>query len=471
MAALIAGFGLIAAACAGGGSAGDESVPQGPDPVTTEAVAVSDANSDKSATSDDVAAPGIDPSEAATPDGGDGSGADGHEGDGDEGGVDDAGGDDNNDDAERDGGAEGDDGDSNAASPDALPLAIAQATAPWPTDWSQHIVGLDEFQLGIGALDPRDRIPPIDNPEFQPIADADWLGEREPGALVQFNDEIRFYPLAILTRHEIVNDNYGDVPIIVTFCPLCNTAISFDARVDGQTLRFGVSGLLRNSDLVMWDDATTSLWQQITGESIVGEFAGTQLELIPTSIVAYGDVLENFPDAVSLSTETGFPIQYGTNPYQGYSSSSSPFLFDGEPDPRFPALSRVVGATIVGADKAYPFSVLSEVQAVNDEVGGLPVAVFWGGDTADALDASTIADGEVIGSAIVYDRRVGDDVLTFSADGAGDFIDAETGTTWTLLGRATNGPLEGEQLQTVTHRNEFWFAWAAFFPAADVYNP
>lgn len=93
-----------------------------------------------------------------------------------------------------------------------------------------------------------------------------WLEDREPGALVQFNDEVRFYPLSILTRHEIVNDRYGDVPVAVTFCPLCNTALTFDRRVDGEVLRFGVSGLLRKSDLVMWDDATTSLWQQITGE-------------------------------------------------------------------------------------------------------------------------------------------------------------------------------------------------------------
>lgn len=349
-----------------------------------------------------------------------------------------------------------------------LSQALAQATAPWPTDWTNRTVGLDEFQLGIGAVDPRDRIPPIDDPVFEAIASADWLDDREPGALVHFGDDTRFYPLSILTRHEIVNDEFGDAPVVVTFCPLCNTAISFDARVDGQTLRFGVSGLLRNSDLVMWDDATTSLWQQITGEAVVGEFAGTQLELIPTSIVSYGDVLENFPDAVSLSRDTGFGIEYGANPYSAYSSSTSPFLFDGEPDPRFPALSRVVGVTIDGSQKAYPFSVLSGQPAINDEVAGTPITVLWGGDTADALDAATIADGDPIGSGIAYDRRVGDQLLTFSVGDADHFTDDQTGSTWTLLGVAIDGPLEGEQLSTVTHRNEFWFAWAAFFPDAPV---
>lgn len=345
---------------------------------------------------------------------------------------------------------------------------ISRATEPWPTDWTNRTVGLDEFRLGIAGVDPRDRIPPIDEPVFEPIASADWLDAREPGALVQFGDEIRFYPLSILTRHEIVNDRFGEVPVVVTFCPLCNTAISFDARVDGQTLRFGVSGLLRNSDLVMWDDATTSLWQQITGEAVVGDFAGTQLELIPTSIVAYADVLENFPDAISLSRNTGFGIEYGANPYSAYSTSTSPFLFDGDPDPRHPALSRVVGVTVDGNEKAFPFSVLREQRAINDELAGTPFVVVWGGDTADALDATVIADGDAIGSGIAYDRRVGDQVLTFSPGGDDLFTDDQTGSTWTLLGVAIDGPLEGERLSTVTHRNEFWFAWAAFFPDAPV---
>lgn len=346
---------------------------------------------------------------------------------------------------------------------------IVQSTGAWPTDWTRRTVALDEFLLGIPASDPRDRIPPIDAPLFEPIDSATWLGDREPGALVQFNDEVRFYPLSILTRHEVVNDRFGDVPVVVTFCPLCNTAITFDARVDRQALRFGVSGLLRKSDLVMWDDATTTLWQQITGEAVLGTLAGTQLDIIPTSIVSYGDALAGFPDALSLSRDTGFNIAYGANPYQAYSSSASPFLFNEAVDVRFPALSRVVGVNLDGDNKAYPFGLISEKRAVNDEVGGVPIVVLWGGDTADALDASRIADGQAIGTGIAFDRQVGADVLTFSSLGGDLFTDAETGSTWTLLGQAVEGPLAGEQLATVRHRNEFWFAWASFFPDAPVY--
>lgn len=352
----------------------------------------------------------------------------------------------------------------------ALTSDVRDATEPWDTDWSRRTVDPDEFLVGIPAVDPRDRIPPIDTPRFEPIEAADWLDDREPGALVQFNDEVRFYPLSILTRHEIVNDRYGDIPVAVTFCPLCNTALTFDRRVDGEALRFGVSGLLRKSDLVMWDDATTTLWQQITGEAVVGELAGTQLDIISTAIVSYGDAKESFPDALSLATDTGFGINYGANPYEAYSSSNQPFLFDDDPDPRFPALSRVVGVSVDGVDKAYPFELISEKGAVNDLLGDTPIAVLWGGETADALDSSTVADGQAIGSGIAFDRTVGGQTLTLSTSGEDLFTDAETSSTWNLLGQAVDGPLAGEQMDTVPHRNEFWFAWASFFPDGDVYT-
>ncbi len=347
---------------------------------------------------------------------------------------------------------------------------VAAATEPWPTDWSRRTVDVGEIFLGIGRLDPRDAIPPIDEPRFETIEAAGrWMTPDEPGALVQFEGEVRFYPLAILTRHEVVNDRIGDVPLVVTFCPLCNTALSFDRRVDGEVLRFGVSGLLRGSDLVMWDDRTTSLWQQITGESIVGELAGTELELIPTAIVSYGDVAESFPDAVSLSPDTGFGIPYGINPYEGYSSRSGPYeIFADDIDERFPALERVVGVDL-GDGKAYPFSVITEEAAVNDEVDGTPIAVFWGGATLDALDQPRISQSESIGTGIAFDRRVAGQTLTFASLGDDRFADIETGSTWNLLGQAVEGPLSGEQLALVPHRNEFWFAWTGFFSDAPVY--
>ena len=147
----------------------------------------------------------------------------------------------------------------------------------------------------------------------------------------------------------------------------------------------------------------------------------------------------------------------------------APSLINGEPDGRFPALSRVVGVSAGGIDKAYPFSVLGDEAAINDAIAGVPIAVLWGGNTADALDGANIATSATIGTAVAFDPVVDDQRLTFTAVDDDLFVDAETGSTWTVLGVGVDGPLAGRQLATVTHRNEFWFAWAAFFPDAELY--
>jgi hypothetical protein len=343
----------------------------------------------------------------------------------------------------------------------------------WPTDWSKRSIDLNELLAGIrGVSDSRDAIPPIDDPRFESVEDADqWLEDREPVALLELNGEARAYPLRILTWHEIVNDVVAGTAVAVTFCPLCNSAVGFNRTVDGQALRFGVSGLLRKSDLVMWDDATVSLWQQITGEAIVGEMTGRQLEMIPTPLISWGQFKERFPQGLVLSRDTGFARQYGVNPYQGYDSSARPFLFTGEVDDRFPAMERVVGVTVNGANKAYPFSVLADEAVVNDEVGGEPIVVFWGAaDTASALDNPTISEGRAVGVGVAYLRTVGDRVLTFESAGEDLFADVETGTTWDLLGNAIDGPLAGEKLTPAVHTNHFWFSWAAFNEGAPVHG-
>lgn len=337
---------------------------------------------------------------------------------------------------------------------------------PWPTDWTRRTVeDWSEFSPGLGSTDPRDGIPPIDRPVFETVGlAAQWLSPRDPGALVQVDGEARFYPLSIMTRHEIVNDAIGDVPIAVTFCPLCNTAIAYDRRVNGEVLRFGVSGLLRNSDLVMWDAGTTSLWQQITGVGVVGEFAGAKLESVSTSIVSFEQFVESFPDGRSLAAESGFGRStYGVNPYTGYSSLDRPFLFSGETDDRLPALSRVVGVSEGDVIASYSFARLEAEGVVNDEVDGLAIAVFFGGDTADALDQNVIASSQAIGSAVAHDPVVDGETLTFTATDDGGFVDDQTSSRWSIAGVALEGELAGTQLGALQHRNEFWFAWQAFF--------
>lgn len=352
-----------------------------------------------------------------------------------------------------------------------LDASVFGSTSQWPTDWTRTTVDVSEIRAGLRGADPRDGIPPIDFPEYESVeAAAEWLSGNQPGAVVQVNGQAWFYPLAIMTAHEIVNDTLADVPVAVTYCPLCNTALAFDRRVDGQVLRFGVSGLLRKSDLVMWDDQTTSLWQQVTGEGIVGTYAGTNLTPISTAIVSFAQFAENFPSGQSLSRETGFGRTYGSNPYEKYSSSNSPIgsFFLGDPDPRLPALSRVVGVTTPTTAQAYPFEVLATQRVVNDTIDDIPIVVLWGGDTADALDLRSIQDSAAIGTAIAFRAEVEGQALTFEVNGDG-FRDRETGSEWNVLGLATAGELEGTRLETVTHRNEFWFAFAGFFPAAIIH--
>jgi hypothetical protein len=345
----------------------------------------------------------------------------------------------------------------------------AWAGPEWRTDFAKHRVPLNELTPG-GP--PRDGIPPIDNPKFETVRQADtWLEDREPVVLFEQGDDVRAYPLQILIWHEIVNDLVGGVPVMVTFCPLCNTAIAFDRRLGDTTYTFGTSGLLRNSDLVMWDRQTESLWQQITGEAIVGELTGKQLAFLPTSIVAWVEYKSAFPGGTVLSRDTGFERPYGQNPYVGYDAVGQiPFLFNGQLDQRLPAMERVVTISAGGEDVAYPFSVLQEQRVVNDTVGGMSVVVFFHPGTASALDGAAIAQGRDVGSGTAFSPILDGQRLTFVFR-AGQIVDEQTGSAWDITGGAISGGHVGKRLAPIVHGNHFWFAWVAFKPGTRIYRP
>ena len=348
--------------------------------------------------------------------------------------------------------------------------SLSRLTSSWNTNWELHSVSYDEF---LSGGPPRDGIPSIDDPAFVSIAEADeWLVGVEPVVALEINGDARAYPLQILTWHEIVNDEVGGRPVIVTFCPLCNAAIVFDRTVDGVPSEFGVSGLLRNSDMIMYDRNGENLWQQFLGEAIVGDATGTRLEFLPSLLISYDDFKGSYPEGVVLSNATGFGRRYGQNPYVGYDrAGSNPFLFDGVIDGRLTATERVIALTVedVGEDVAYPYSVLSEMGAVNDNRGGQDIVIFHQFGTASALDAAAIAAGKDVGAAVVFSRMVDGQSLTFEQD-EGLFVDAETGTKWNITGLAVEGELVGTQLDPVVHGNHFWFSWAAFKPDTEIYT-
>ena len=346
-----------------------------------------------------------------------------------------------------------------------VPVVTAQQQDGWRTDFSKHTVPLDEI---VSGGPPKDGIPAIDRPKFIRVAEVDeWLSPREPVVLVAQGNEAKAYPLQILMWHEIVNDVVGGRPVAVTYCPLCNTALAFDRRLDGKLLDFGTTGRLRHSDLVMYDRQTESWWQQASGEAIVGKLAGRKLELVSAPLVSWKTFKTAHPNGLVLSRKTGFDRPYGENPYARYDDpKGSPIsrFFRGRPDPRLPAMERVVAVSLGGDDVAYTFRALRNRPALNDVVGGVPVAVFWVPGTSSALDESRISQGRDVGSTGVFDRRLGDRVLEFEPSGEGRFRDRMTGSEFDLLGHATSGPLKGKTLKAVPHGNHFWFAWGVFKP-------
>ena len=352
----------------------------------------------------------------------------------------------------------------------------------WHTDFSRYTIDFAEvFSGGV----PRDGIPPLDTPRFEDVAPADaWLDDMQPVVFFEHRGEAKAYPLAILTWHEIVNDTVGGAPVAITFCPLCNSAIAFDRRLAGTVFDFGVSGLLRNSDLIMWDRQTESWWQQLTGAGIVGRMAGYQLDLLPAAIIAWGDFKRLYPDSAVLSRDTGHRRDYGRNPYGGYDRADEPpFLFQGELDGRLLPKERVAAVTLDGQSIAFPFTALERERALNHRLGDTAIAVFFAPGAVSALDRSNIAASRDVGAVGVFESTLNGQTLTFAPaapDNAaadmgdalrdGEFTDAETGSTWNILGQATAGPLAGQRLTPVVHGAHFWFAWAAFRPETTIWR-
>jgi hypothetical protein len=349
-------------------------------------------------------------------------------------------------------------------------VAEGRFGAEWPqTDFSERSIDLAGI---VAGGPPKDGIPAIDAPRFvTPAQASDWLDPREPVIGVVHAGDARAYPLQILIWHEIVNDTVGGRPLAVTFCPLCNAAIVFDRRMAGRVLDFGTSGLLRHSNLVMYDRQTESWWQQFTGRAIVGELNGTVLEQVPAGVVSFAAFTAAHPGAKVLSRDTGHGRAYGHNPYRGYDHiDSRPFLLKDAADPRLPAMERVLGITHGDRHRLYPFSVIRRTPVINDRLGAVPVVVLSRAGTLSVLDAGDIRTSRTIASATAYRRELDGRVLHFESREAGLF-DRETGSRWNLLGTAVAGPLQDAQLPPLPGGVHFAFAWLAFRPESEIYTP
>ena len=372
--------------------------------------------------------------------------------------------------------------DASSNAPDA-PLSAAELPSyiksGWRTDFAKHSIDYGEIMpAGI----PRDGIPPIDAPRFAGVGAAfDFIADDEPALVLSIGGEAKAYPLSILMRREIVNDAIGGVDVAVTYCPLCNSGVVFDRRVNGVALDFGVTGNLRFSDMLMWDRQTESWWQQIGGEAVVGEMTGARLNIIPSAIAPFGEFRRAHPDGKVLAGDAGrgadvdgvgADIDYDAPAYAGYDDEwSYPSLLKQTPDLRMASLERVMGLRVGGVAAAYPFRRLRDTPVVNDAVGGVDVAVFYSPDTLSPFGG---ADGATArqrafraGSATAHIAAIDGRRLSFALDG-GRIVDEQTGSVWNALGGATAGPLAGATLEPLPHGNYFWFAWAAFNPDTEI---
>jgi hypothetical protein len=283
-------------------------------------------------------------------------------------------------------------------------------------DLKDSLVPRDEILHGGPG---KDGIPAIDAPKFVPASAASLAPSDRVLGLAR-PDIVKAYPVRILNWHEIVNDRFGDEPIVVTYCPLCGTGIAYVAQTKGRVTTFGVSGLLYNSDLLLYDRATQSLWSQITAQAITGPLKGEKLTPVALTHTTWADWRARHPDTLVLSTDTGFHRDYGRDPYAGYASSARIMFPTASASERFHPKEPVLGVELNGSRKAYAFSELAK--ALGNHASGV---------INDRLGGSAIS--------IRFDRE---HQTAQAFDGAGRELPAYVA---------------------------FWFAWSAFYPTAEVF--
>ncbi len=346
----------------------------------------------------------------------------------------------------------------------------------WKTDTSKRIVNLEEITVVV----PRNTFPKIDYPKF--IGKEKGLKEffkHEPVISVAINDKAKAYPLNILTMHEISNDSLDGIPILSTYCPLCNLSVVYDRRLKHKgkeyLLDFEVSGMLRNSGMIMADKQTETWWQQLIGLGLVGELADVELNVIPSLIVSVEDFFSRYPNGEILSPETGTAsqIRYGTNPYENYDNEhNNPYeryFNHSKLDTRLSPMERLID--IKGSDgyKVYPFSVIAKEGVINDHYDGRNIVIFYKEGTVSVLDKKEIAKSKDIGSATVFSSELESRILTFEKT-KGEFVDKETKSIWDITGLCINGQLKGKELMPEIHSNHFAFAWFSFHPESEIYE-
>lgn len=281
-------------------------------------------------------------------------------------------------------------------------------------DFSNSIIPSEEIQHG-GP--PKDGIPALSKPEFITISDVKYLKPDDRVISVVTGKETRAYPLKILNYHEIVNDRIGDTPIAVTYCPLCDSSVVFDRRTTAGEREFGVSGLLFNSNVLMYDRGAPqeSLWSQLMTTGVTGPGAKQKLKTLPLEVTTWKDWASRYPEGKVLSDQTGHARDYRSSPYQSYFESPQ-LMFPVNPtDERLPAKTPVLGVWSGNKAMAFPLNQFSkENPLIRETINGMKFEV------------------------------------RFNPQSKGlQMVNAQDGVEWMYT---------------------FWFAWAAFHPHSEIYD-
>lgn len=305
---------------------------------------------------------------------------------------------------------------------------------------------------------PKDGIPSIDRPVFVSAAEADGFLQGSDIVIgVNINGDVRAYPLKILVWHEIVNDEIEDIPLAVTYCPLCFTSQVFNRTVDGQVLEFGVSGKLYNSNLIMYDRSSETLWSQALGMGIVGKYSGTKLEKIPFDLAYWNDWRELYPNSKVLSINTGFGRPYDVDPYGDYYTNPNIYFPVSHRDYRLGAKEVVIGIEYNGMYKAYRLDDIEGKKVINDSINGKPIVLLSPYPYMVRVFDASLDNGRVL--EFQYNRD------------SNEMVDKQTGSRWSIDGSVIDGGMEGKSLTRLPVDIGFWFTWAAFHPDTELYRP
>lgn len=318
----------------------------------------------------------------------------------------------------------------------------------------KSVVPLDRI---VSGGPPPDGIPSIDKPKFTSVQEADKkLEDSELVVGLNVNGDIRAYPLQILVWHEIVNDNVGGVPVAVTYCPLCFTNQVFNRTLeDGNIVEFGTSGKLYNSNLVMYDRTSDSLWSQALAQGIVGKYAGVNLQRIPFDVANWKEWKGLYPESKVLSRDTGSSRPYGADPYGDYYTNSEVLFPISNKDDRLELKEVIIGLGNNGLYKAYKLQDVEDKKVINDVINNRSIVLF------SAFPFMVRA----------FNPVVDDQTLQFRYDSQNNtFIDMQTGSEWDFEGAAINGELTGKELNRLPYDQGYWFEWVAFHPDTKLYG-